>query len=57
MRIGGEMKKWYKNLTKGQKIFVYLVSIALSAFIVGLLPLAVLIYLELGQKDEDTYER
>jgi len=57
MRIGGEMKKWYKNLTKGQKIFLYLVSIALSAFIVGLLPLAVLIYLELGQKDEDTYER
>ena len=57
MRIGGEMKKWYKNLTKGQKIFLYLVSIALSAFVVGLLPLAVLIYLELGQKDEDTYER
>ena len=57
MRIGGEMKKWYKNLTKGQKIFLYLVSIALPAFIVGLLPLAVLIYLELGQKDEDTYER
>ena len=57
MRIGGEMKKWYKNLTKGQKIFLYLVSIALSAFIVGLLPLAVLIYLELGQKDEDTYEK
>ena len=57
MRIGGEMKKWYKNLTKGQKIFLYLVSIALSAFIVGLLPLAVLIYLELGEKDEDTYER
>ena len=57
MRIGGEMKKWYKNLTKGQKIFLYLVSIALSAFIVGLLPLAVLIYLELGEKGEDTYER
>jgi len=57
MRIGGEMKKWYKNLTKGQKKFVYFVSICLIfAFGIGLLPLVVLIYLELGNKDEDTDE-
>lgn len=45
------MKSWYKNMTKGQKVFVYLVSAALVlAFGAGLLPLAVLIYLELGQR-------
>ena len=48
-------------LTMGQK-FVYFVSICLIfAFGIGLLPLAILIYLELGSKDEDadedTYER
>ena len=47
------MKSWYKNLKKGQKIFLYLVSIGLVPFFIGLLPLAVLIYLELGQKEED----
>ena len=58
MRIGGEMEKWYKNISKGQKIFVYGVSIGLIlVFGFGLLPLAILIYLELGEKDEDTYER
>ena len=58
MCIGGEMKNWYKNITKGQKIFVYFVSICLIfAMGAGLLPLAILIYLELGSKDEDTYER
>jgi hypothetical protein len=52
------MKKWYKNITDGQKKFVYLVSICLIfVFGFGLLPLAILIYLELGGKDEDAYER
>ncbi len=51
------MKNWYKNITKGQKIFVYFVSICLIlAMGAGLLPLAILIYLELGNKDEDTDE-
>ena len=51
------MKNWYKNITKGQKKFVYFVSICLIfAFGIGLLPLAILIYLELGSKDEDTDE-
>ena len=58
MRIGGEMKKWYENISKGQKKFVYGVSICLLfAYGFGLLPLAILVYLELGEKDEDTYER
>ena len=62
MRIGGEIKNWYENISKGQKKFVYFVSICLIfAFGIGLLPLAILIYLELGSKDEDadedTYER
>jgi len=45
------MKNWYKNMPKAQKIFVYLVATALVfVFGIGLLPLAVLIYLELGQR-------
>lgn len=45
------MKNWYKNITKGQKIFVYFVSIALVlVHPIGLLPLSILIYLELGQR-------
>ncbi len=48
------MKNWYQNMNKNQKIFVYLVSVALVLFFgVGLLPLAVLIYLQLGQKEEE----
>ena len=48
------MKNWYKNMTKGQKIFVYLVSTALVlVYAMGLLPLSILIYLELGQRGAD----
>jgi hypothetical protein len=47
------MKDEYKNMTKGQKILVYLVSIALvSVWLIGLLPLSILLYLELGQRSE-----
>ena len=43
------MKNWYKGLTKGQKIFVYFLSIALVlVYGIGLVPLALLIYLALG---------
>jgi hypothetical protein len=49
--LGSSLKNWYRNIQKGQKIFVYLVSTALIlVFGIGLLPLTVLIYLELGQK-------
>lgn len=45
------MKNWYQFMPKGQKIFVYLVSIALILLYgIGLLPLVILIYLELGQR-------
>ena len=57
MSIGEKMKSWYKNITMGQKIFLYLVSIGLSYIFIGLVPavltLAGLIYLELGQRGED----
>ena len=47
------MKNWYSNITKGQKIFLYFVSTALIVvYFTGLLPLAVLIYLELGQRGQ-----
>lgn len=50
---GTRMQKWYRGMTKGQKVFVYVVSTALILCAgIGLLPLAVLIYLELGNKDE-----
>jgi len=46
-----KIEDWYRDMPKGQKIFVYLVSIALVwVFGVGLLPLAILIYLELGKR-------
>ncbi|MBH0040434.1 hypothetical protein [Pseudoalteromonas sp. SWN166] len=44
-----KIENWYYGITKGQKIFIYLVSTALvPVFGIGLLPLAILIYLELG---------
>jgi hypothetical protein len=49
-----DMKNWYANMPKGQKIFVYLISTAFLVFFgAGLLPLAVLIYLELGQRGRE----
>ena len=43
------LSEWYDAMPKGQKVFVYLVSTGLIlAFGVGLVPLALLIYLELG---------
>ena len=40
---------WYDEMPKWQKLFVYLVSTALVlAYGIGLAPLAVLVYLELG---------
>lgn len=45
------LSAWYTGMTKGQKIFVYFASSALVfLFGVGLIPLALLIYLELGQR-------
>ena len=49
------MKNWYKNMVKGQKIFVWLVSAAfLGVYFIGLLPLAVLTYLELGERSHNS---
>jgi len=46
------LEKWYREMGKQQKIFVYFISIALIlAFGFGLLPLAILIYLELGDRN------
>jgi len=47
------MKNWYKEINKGQKIFLYLISTFLILlFGAGLLPLSVLIYLELGERGD-----
>ena len=46
------LEKWYRQMGKQQKIFVYFISVALIlAFGFGLLPLAILIYLELGDRN------
>lgn len=44
------LKQWYRTMPKGQKAFVYFVSLCLVlVYGIGLAPLAVLIYLHLGQ--------
>ena len=46
-----KIEDWYRDMLKSQKILVYLVSIALViVWGVGLLLLAILIYLELGER-------
>lgn len=46
-----KIEKWYIEMGKQQKIFVYMVSAALVlVYGFGLLPLAILIYLELGER-------
>lgn len=43
------MKKWYNNLTPKQLIFLYIISVVLIVpYGIGLVPLALLIYLKLG---------
>ncbi|SAL50819.1 hypothetical protein AWB73_05289 [Caballeronia turbans] len=43
------MKNWYKSITRGQKIFLYVLSsVLVLVYAVGLVPLLLLIYLELG---------
>ena len=52
------MKNWYKSINKGQKIFIFLVSLALVlVYGAGLFPLAVLIYLELGERFSEVEEK
>ena len=44
-----KIEDWYEEMNKNQKLFVYAVSAGLVfVFGAGLLPLALLIYLELG---------
>lgn len=46
-----KLEEWYYGQTKGQLIFIYAVSIACILFYcIGLIPLALLIYLHLGRE-------
>lgn len=48
------IEKWYRDMPRGQRLFVYFVSTALVLIYgIGLLPLTVLIYLELGQRGKN----
>ena len=43
------MKNWYESITKGQKVFLYsLSSFLVLVYGIGLIPLLLLIYLQLG---------
>lgn len=43
------LNDWYANMTKWQKVFVYLLStVAIVFYGIGLIPLLLFIYLELG---------
>jgi len=43
------LNNWYMGMTKGQKILVYVISCGLVPFFgIGLAPLALLLYLQLG---------
>lgn len=45
------MQKWYNSINANQKIFLLCISVLLIlVFGLGLIPLAVLVYLELGTK-------
>lgn len=45
------MQDWYENITTGQRVFLYLISIALiMVYLIGLVPLSVLVYLHLGRR-------
>ncbi|CAE6858839.1 hypothetical protein R75471_00057 [Paraburkholderia domus] len=44
------MKTWYSNITKAQKTFLFTISVLLIlVYGIGLIPLALLTYLQLGQ--------
>jgi cell division protein FtsL len=45
-----KLEQWYKNMNKSQKVFVYLLSVALIILVIGAIFLALLIYLELGER-------
>ena len=44
------LEQWYRGINKKQKIFAYVVSILTLPIFVGFAFLALLIYLELGEK-------
>lgn len=47
-----ELEAWYDTMNSGQKLLVYVISAGLVLLWgLGLVPLAVLVYLELGRKD------
>jgi hypothetical protein len=49
------LRDWYVGMTKGQRIFVYIVSTAMvPVYLIGLIPLSVLVYLELGSRGQST---
>lgn len=49
------LNEWYDGMTKAQRVFVYVVSVGLVAFyLLGLIPLALLIYLQLGKEARAT---
>jgi hypothetical protein len=49
------LEEWYDGMTKGQRVFVYVVSVGLVAvYLLGLIPLSLLMYLQLGKDARST---
>lgn len=47
----GTIQKWYNNMTKAQRMYVYIVScLLIFVYGIGLIPLSVLIYCKLGTR-------
>jgi hypothetical protein len=47
-----KMRNWYDGITSGQKLFLFALSIILVfVYGIGLIPLCILIYCELGARD------
>ena len=46
------MRSWYDGINRGQKIFLFAISIPLVfVYLIGIIPLCILIYCELGARD------
>lgn len=52
-KMESPLASWYKNMARGQKVLVYLVSIIfVPVFLVGLIPLLMLLYIEIGERNK-----
>lgn len=50
------MQNWYNSIEANQKLFIFMLStLSILVFGIGLIPIAVLVYLELGSNVQDRH--